>query len=68
MSHLLPSRPAWDYLRLFLPFTDLAPERSLNELGQEGWELVAVYEGQEPPLVGNGRSADGRIFLLKRPK
>lgn len=53
----------WQYTCLKLAMPELAEgyEAKLNELGAEGWEVVAVVPGER-----HGYSHDA-TFVLKRP-
>lgn len=47
----------WEYKSL--ETYHVVPEKSLNELGEQGWELVAVTYGD---------MADRYTYVFKRPK
>ena len=46
----------WEYLTFYGSLSEVR----LNELGEEGWELIAIIVSNE--------NADARNFYFKRPK
>lgn len=55
-------RQQWEYKLLNMKL-DGKTEAKLNELGAQGWELVA-YDG----YIANGTGVEAGTFMLKRPK
>ncbi len=55
----------WEYLRVNNPSDD-----ELKQLGEQGWELVAVAsETFSPALAGFGRGVGTAVtYIFKRPK
>jgi len=52
------SRPAWEYKMISSGAKDFFGEPTLNELGTQGWELIAVAATE----------TNGYTYYLKRPK
>jgi hypothetical protein len=57
---------AWEYLVEDGDFTAERQERRCNQLGAEGWELVAVLPVSRPSLTDGGRTTAIQLFF-KRP-
>lgn len=53
--------PVWEYKVLESPLAVML-EQTLNNLGSEGWELVAVDSDPKHKV------AKGNLYLFKRPK
>lgn len=63
----VPAPIQWEYkvITIFLPEKEGMLEKSLNELGEKGWELVSIasYSIARPGQIGNGA-----VVALKRVK
>jgi hypothetical protein len=46
----------WEYRQLILPSSRDNVEESLNAMGKDGWEVVAVYP-----------KPDANVFVFKKP-
>lgn len=55
LGFTVQSKPQWEYM-------STTKEKQLNELGAQGWELVAAS-----PLITSGGTF-GQFFFLKRMK
>ena len=42
----VPARPAWEYKTVQFSVQTLADGGALNRLGAQGWDLVAVLQGE----------------------
>lgn len=58
------SPPLFEYLEVFC---DYAESPDYDSLGNDGWDLVAIYESAAPPR-GTGQPFEGRTFVFKRQK
>ena len=57
----------WEYRIESLPQTTNEAQARLNELGSEGWELVAITEHVAPPASPAVLGGYRRRAYLKRP-
>lgn len=57
----------WQYLALIVEMYPMIEfQGQLNELGKEGWELVAIMEAPDAPDIREKHSRSARAFF-KRP-
>jgi hypothetical protein len=52
-------RPSWEYFSVGSNESTFKGDATLNELGKQGWELVATYSGE-----GNGVGV--RLYFKRR--